>query len=331
MTDHFSRAVRAATPRSRLSPGFDRLRIRHLRLLELIAQRGSLTGAAEALHLSQPSATKMLQELEHACGCALVARNVRGGTLSTAGRHALERLRVALGSLEAARLALHDQPERPLLRVGAFPLAGVALIPRAVAWLAARGTLPRLTLHEDIIPALIDMLCDGQVDCVIGRVSDLESHGARRFDVLPLHDEGFEIACAPDHPLARERRLTLARMRDQPWIAVPHGTYTRQVFDAAFTSAGLVPPVPEMESPSFHTNLATAARTRMLTFAPRSAVRLYVENRRVQRVALAQPFPTDYSAFLTLRDVPAVPAVLLLREALTEIIREGDTPAPVIG
>ena len=42
----------------------DRLRLRHLRLLDLVASTGSLSGAAEALGMSQPGATKMLQELE---------------------------------------------------------------------------------------------------------------------------------------------------------------------------------------------------------------------------------------------------------------------------
>jgi hypothetical protein len=58
------------------------LRIRHLRFLELVAEHGSLTTAAAQLALSQPAATKMLQELESAFGVELVARTTRGAALS---------------------------------------------------------------------------------------------------------------------------------------------------------------------------------------------------------------------------------------------------------
>lgn len=306
----------------------DRLRIRHLRLLELVAVQGSLTAAAEALRISQPSATKMLQELEHAFGCTLVERNVRGGKLSTAGLRALERLRVAIGSLDAAREALAAQPGRPLVRVGTLPLAGVSLIPEAAALLSRRGRMPRIALHEGGVPSVVAMLCAGEVDCVIGRVGDVHAYGEGRFDIVPLSDEGFEVACSPANPLARRRRLTLAQLQGAPWIAAPRGSYTRQVFDAAFVSMGLVPPVPEIESPSFHTSLATAARTGLVAFAPRSAISLYVDNLRVRRVSLAQPFQMDFAAFLTLRGAPQLPAVAWLRDALEEVARRPDPPRP---
>lgn len=307
---------------TRTSHYVDRLRIRHLKLLELIADKGSLTGAADVLRISQPNATKMLQDLEHAFGCPLVQRNVKGGTLSTAGFRVLERLRVAISSLEAAREALCSRPERPLVRVGTLPLAGVSLIPEAVALMSGQGSLPRLELYEGGVSSMVAMLSTGEVDCVIGRVGDINVYGEGRFDITPLCDEGFEVVCSQTNPLAKKRRLTLLQLRDSPWIASPQGSYTRQVFDAAFVSLGLEPPVPEMVSPSFHTSLATAAKSDLVAFAPRTALQPYLENKRVQRVSLAQPFQTDFSAFLTLRGVPALSAVTHLRTVLMEIARK---------
>src|SRR5690606_35462026 len=72
------------TPVEFSSRSLDRLRIRHLRLLELIADTGSLTSTAAALKISQPAATKMLQELERALGCTLVNRTPKGGMLTAA-------------------------------------------------------------------------------------------------------------------------------------------------------------------------------------------------------------------------------------------------------
>lgn len=307
---------------------FDRLRVRHLRLLELIAEHGSLTAAADALQTSQPSTTKMLHELEQAFGCTLVNRSVRGGTLSVAGRNALDRLRVALGSMDAAIDALSSKPDRPLLRIGAVPLAGVTLIPQAVELMTQRQVRPRLELHEGDVSTVVAMLCAGKVDCVIGRVGDIQTYGMHQVNILPLQDEGIEVACAPTNPLAKRRRLSLAHLHDAPWIASPRGSYTRQVFDAAFVSLGLVPPIPEMESPSFHTNLTTASCSDLVAFAPRSAIRLYAEKQRVSRLSLAEPFQIDFLAFLTLRDAPELPAVTLLRSTLTEVVGPANRSTP---
>lgn len=297
----------------------DRLRVRHLRLLDLVARHGSLTAAAQTLRVSQPNATKLLQELEHAFGCTLVARSVRGGVLSEAGHRVLERLKVAMGALDAVRDALASQPARPLVRVGALPLAGVYLIPRAVQALALRGELPRLEIQEGGVPEVVARLSAGEVDCVIGRVGDIQGLGEGRFDIVPLFDEGFEVACASGHPLGRRRRVSLAELQGSRWIVAPRGTYTRQVFDAAFLRQGLEPPAPEIQSPSFHTSLATAACTDLIAFVPRSAARLYRSHGSVRQVSLAEPFQTDHAAFLTLRGVPPLPSVMALQAALQEV------------
>lgn len=306
-----------ASPRS--SARVDRLRVRHLRLLQLVAETGSLTSAANALHISQPSTTKMLQELEHAFGSTLVERNARGGTLSEAGVRALERLRIALGALDAVTRALGDAPQVPLVRIGMLPLAGVALIPALAARLSQHASRPRLQIRESAVDSVLAMLRAGDIDCVIGRVGDVQAADVGRLEVMPLSDERFEVACALRNPLARRRRLTLQQLAQAPWAVTGHGTYTRRIFDSAFVSQGLVPPAPAVESPSFHTNLATAAGSDLLAFAPRTAVQMYVQYGRVRCLSLVQPFQTDYLVFITLREVPALPAMALVRDTLKAI------------
>jgi DNA-binding transcriptional LysR family regulator len=314
----FQSSPAAAPPRK--SPArVDRLRVRHLRLLQLLSDTGSLTGAANALHISQPNATKMLQELEQAFGATLVDRNARGGTLSEAGTRALERLRIATGALDAATHALGDAPQRPLVRIGMLPLAGVALIPALAARLAGPAPRPRLQIREGAVDNVLAMLRAGDIDCVIGRVGDVHPHDVARFDVLPLSDERFEIACGLANPMARRRKLTLQQLTEEPWAVTGHGTYSRKVFDSAFVSQGLVPPTPTVESPSFHTNLATAAASDLLAFAPRTAVQMYVRYGRVRCLSLARPFQTDYLVFITLREVQALPVVDMVRALLKDI------------
>lgn len=298
----------------------DRLRVRHLRLLKLIGTSGSLTAAAAALHIGQPSATKLLQDLEAAFGHVLVDRTTRGGVLSAAGERALERLAIATGALDAIGDAMAADGATPLVRIGILPLAGVFLVPRLVAALAARDALPRMQLREGPVSEVLRLLREGQFDCVIGRISpDMAERNGEEFDIAPLSDEHLEVACGSGHPLARRRRSNLHQLREARWIVPLRGTYTRSVFEAAFVGAGLLPPSPHIESPSFHVSLATVAKTRFLTIAPRSAVDFYASLGHVRKVSLAQPFPMDYAVFVTMRNALPLPAVELVKATLKRL------------
>jgi DNA-binding transcriptional LysR family regulator len=298
----------------------DRLRVRHLRLLELIGNTGSLTAAAAALHIGQPTASKLLQDLEEAFGHVLVDRNTRGGALSVAGERALERLKIATGALDAIGEAMTADAAAPLVRIGMLPFAGVTLIPRLVARLAARDALPRMHLREGPVSVVLALLREGQIDCVIGRISpDIGERDDNAYDILPLNDEHFEIACRPDHLLARRRKLDLHQLGDQSWILPPRDTYTREVFDAAFVSNGVKPPAARIESRSFHVSLATVAETSLLTIAPRSAVDFYASLGRVRKLRLAKPFQTDCAVFVTLKTSVSLPSVELIKWELQKL------------
>jgi len=300
----------------------DRLRIRHLRLLELVDRTGSLTAAAQTLHISQPGATKMLHELEAAFQTTLVDRTTRGGVLSRSGRHALERLRIALGAVQAAGEAAAGKAALPLVRVGMLPLAGVALIPRLVAILARDGDLPRLQLVEGAVSSVLAQLRAGEIDCVIGRIDvDSARHGLNDMDIRALHNERLAVACALGHTLARRRRLTMRQLQDYQWILPTQATYTRQAFEAAFLGQGLAPPEPLIESTAFHTNLATVAQTELLTIAPQSAVAYYQALGKVRSLALATPFPTDFLVFATLKATAGMSSVERIASVLQRIAR----------
>ena len=295
----------------------DRLRIRHLRLLDLVARTGSLTATADALHISQPAVTKMLQELEQAFACTLIERTTRGGQLTAAGERALERLRMALGALDAASAALAVHPEVPLVRIGMLPLVGVHVLPRLIAALEQQGQLPRLWVHENTVNGLLALLARGGLDCVIGRLEAAQPVPmGEQMDIVPLWDECLAIACAPNHALAKRRGLALSALRGQAWILPPRGTHTRDVFEQPFLDQGQLPPTPHIESISFHSNLSMVATSHFLTVAPDSAVEHYANMSMVHKIRLRTPFASGRMVLITHKAAAQSPAVDLIAKAL---------------
>jgi DNA-binding transcriptional LysR family regulator len=295
----------------------DRLKVRHLRLLALVDEFGSLSAAAAALGLTQPAATRMLHELEAAFGAQLVVRQARGARLSDAGLAARERLRQTLASLEVALAATGGRAPIPLLRLGILPLASVTLLPAALARLRAGPAPPRVIISESTVPVMLDALNERRIDCAVGRfeVAALQGRSPGDLAVVPLVEDRLAYVAAPRHRLAR-RGLTLARMAAASWVLPGQGSFTRRAIDQQFLQHGLPPPEAAVESPSFHTSLSIVAATDLIGIAPMSAVQRYESLGLVRRLPLAAEVAPGKVAFLALRESLALPSVAALRDAL---------------
>jgi DNA-binding transcriptional LysR family regulator len=302
-----------------LNQRVERLKIRHLRLLDMIARRGSLSAAAAALGISQPGATKLLHELEAALGLTLIERNARGGQLNAHGHLVLDRLRVALGAMDAAATALALGVDLPLLRVGLLPLVGIEALGRVVQDLLARRQLPRLVLQLGTVEQLVQWLRESEVDCVVGVLGgDLTPQALAPFEITPLWQQSTVVVAARDHPLARRRRVPLADLLDADWVLMPRRSASRKAFDRAFLGAGLVPPAARIETESFHIAMGLVAHTRMLAVVPIGAYRQQAAVLR--RVAMAPAFAPSSVVMLTPKGVvPVLPVVALWRDAFMRV------------
>ena len=83
-----------------------RLTLKHLRLIAAIAEHQQLSLAAQALALTQPSASRSLGEIERLCGDAIFERRVRGMTLTPLGELMARRARNVLEEIGEAPLRL---------------------------------------------------------------------------------------------------------------------------------------------------------------------------------------------------------------------------------
>src|SRR5436190_14921071 len=203
------------------SPGIvDALDPSRLRLLVEVGRRGSISAAADACRIGQPSATKHLKTLEAAVGASLVERNGRSSRLTDAGEVvAAHGLRV-LDTLEAMQeelRALH-KAERGTLTLAASTTPGSYVLPSILqcfadrhpqvdvdvvigssAWVAER------VAHRDVSLGLA-----GEIDFPDGVV-------AESF----LEDEVVGIA-APDELELRRGRASLKQLADKTLLVREH-------------------------------------------------------------------------------------------------------------
>ncbi|MFA6288553.1 MAG: LysR family transcriptional regulator [Opitutaceae bacterium] len=210
-----------------------------LEVFRAVAERLNFTRAAAALHISQPAVTRHIKHLENHYGSPLFLRGPAGISLTDAGRVLLDHARQLDGLTRAMETRLRSR--QPLLsgplRLAASTTIGQYLLPPLLAAFHKKHPAIRITLRtgntEEVVGAMLASRAD------LGLIEG--SSGQRE-----LHTEAFfedEILCvaAPDHPLAKRPRVTLADLRDEPVILREPGSGTRRVVEQALQKAGLPP------------------------------------------------------------------------------------------
>lgn len=126
------------------------LELRHLRYLLAVAEHGNFTRAAEELHISQPTLSQQIKQLERTLGVQLLDRTGRTVRLTDAGAVYTDHARRALRDLAAAERAVHDVQDlsRGHLRLGITPTFTAYLVGPLTAEFHTRHPGVRLTLAE---------------------------------------------------------------------------------------------------------------------------------------------------------------------------------------
>lgn len=198
------------------------LDLERLRALHAVAEHGSVSAAAEVLHVTTSAVSQQLAKLERETGQKLLERNGRGVRLTDAAellaRHAnriLSMVETAEADLEAHRGAVVGQ-----LSVGAFPTTIRGLAAQALTTL--RETHPRLrVLFRESDPSeSIPLVLRGDLDMAIVQDWDNSPMGvpeglARTLLCVDIAD----IALTADHPLAGCDVVDLKELAGDPWIS----------------------------------------------------------------------------------------------------------------
>ena len=191
-----------------------------LEVFRTVARFGSITAAARHLRFTQSAVSRQIAALEAEIGVRVFDRLPRGVALTEEGRTLLPHAEAVLDRLVAARRDLDELLGlgSGRLRVGAFPTAVAALVPRALASFRAAYPQVALSLVEGLTPALLERLTAGDADVAVVSSSPAGQIDPARFDLHHLIDERLLVAVSREHRLARRRTVRLTELADDPFI-----------------------------------------------------------------------------------------------------------------
>jgi DNA-binding transcriptional LysR family regulator len=219
--------------------------LRRLRVLQELAERGTVAATAEAVHLSPSAVSQQLATLSRQVGVVLLERVGRGVRLTPEARLLLHHAAILNSQMEQARADLVDEQTGQVgtVAIGAFATAITGLVAPALG--LVRRDRPGLVVsaHEIQAPECFTRLDAGDLDIV---VTVEWRHAPPRTD--PRYARHHLLADRLDAVLPRghrlaDRQMTLAALAEEPWITGSPGGPCVEVALAACASAGFTPEI----------------------------------------------------------------------------------------
>ena len=267
--------------------------LRHLRYLLAVADHGGFTRAADALHVSQPTLSQQIRQLEDTLGVELFDRTSRAVKPTDAGAAYIECARRVLIELEAGKRALHDVKDlsRGTLRLAMTPTFMAYLIGPLVREYAARFPNIRLQIFELSMDDIEAGLADDSLDVAIAftpvRNADIEC--------IPAFVETLGVMVGPDHPLYEHQGpLAPSDLAQLAFALLSPGFVTRTCIDDYFLLQGITPRV-NIEVNSVITLLEVIRHTAIATILPEP---IATQDRALRRIELQGQAPQRSAALL---------------------------------
>ncbi|MDH0863453.1 LysR family transcriptional regulator [Mitsuaria sp. GD03876] len=209
----------------------------HLAAFQAVVETGSVTAAAERLHVSQPALTREIRALEERLGVPLFDRLPRGMQPTEAGRLLAGYGAQIFKLAEAAETAVAELAglRRGHLAIAASRTTGAYVLPAILDEFRRRHPEVSLALSVSNTGQVQD-----EVRALEAQLGLIEGpHDAEAFDALPLGEDEIVAVAGAKHVLAQRRSLTAAEVGDGELVMREPGSGTREVVARAYASLGL--------------------------------------------------------------------------------------------
>ncbi len=236
---------------------------------------GSLSAAAEALHVSQPAVSKTVRELEDILGVSLFDRSGRQLVLTRAGRTYQQYAGAVMVDLRRAHALVQEAPQQKIrLNIGALPTASTDLMPNAALEFMSIRPDCLICITTGPNGMLMSQLREGELDMVVGRLAP--EQGMRSLTFLQLYSEKVIPVVRAGHPLAGDRwgeaGLADTAFNKFPLMMPPADAVIYPIVRAYLYNYGISDPDPMFENVSLAFGRCVVQRSDTIWFISQGVV-----------------------------------------------------------
>ena len=252
-----------------------------------VARLGSVSRAAEALYVTQPTLTARLHALERVMGDQLFVRTRHGMRLTEAGRAFLPYAERAVRALRDGRQAIEDAASGSAgqLVVAAAPAVSTYILPLVLERFVAGHPRVEMVVRTGHSEDVLQMVLRDEVQLGLGRAlkhPDVE--------LRPFYEEELVLVVPPGHPFTARRRVPLVDVAADQLIMFDRTSSYFEITQAAFLSAG-ASVHGKMELDNIEAAKKMVERGLGVALIPRTAVLRELESRALRLVELEDAPP----------------------------------------
>ena len=215
------------------------MNLRQIEVFRAVMMAGSVSGAAQLLHVSQPAVSRLIAYTETRLGFPLFQR-LRGRLHPTPeARKLFDEVEVLYQNVQRINNLAGDMANQAsgILRIACSPSLSYALMPMAIAAFARHHPDVKVTLDGMLAEALADAVLTQRVDIAVAIVP-LEHP---RIQIHKLFRNHIVAALPPEHPLMRRKRLRITDLRDERVIGYSTETPLAHAIGRLYDGAHLAP------------------------------------------------------------------------------------------
>jgi len=208
-----------------------RLKPTHLMLISKISETKKLQEAVDFMGMSQPAGSRILAEIELEIGASIFQRTPKGMELTLLGESFLKHARIILAELENLEKEIEHIKEGTLGELNVGAVTGPAL---KYVMPAVRKLSPKIDVNIEVGTSRTNLrrLDEGYLEFTIGRIP--EGTDTRGYQTFPIRTEMVEFIVSSDHPIAGQANVTLAQMKEYPWVVQDIGNPIRRAVEEMF-------------------------------------------------------------------------------------------------
>ena len=209
--------------------------IRHIRMFVTVADQGGMSAAAKELHVSQPTVSQAIAELEKYYGVKLFERLSQRLYITKEGELMLSFSRHILDSFDRMEEAMDLTAEKSVLKLGCSVTVGTCLIHDILDKVKEKmpnlQVLVTVTNSSDIEQAILTNEVDlGIVEGIIKSEELLTT---------PICEDELVLVCGKEHPLAKAGKVTASMLQGQNYVSRESGSAERNQMEKKLEEQGI--------------------------------------------------------------------------------------------
>ncbi len=201
--------------------------LRHLKIFIKVADSGSMTAAAKALFIAQPTVSQAVSELEDYYGIKLFERLSKRLYLTEKGTHLLSYARHLTALEDEMEKAMKNPDKSGVINVGASLTIGTYLLPKLVKSFTDQYPLLQIKATVKNTQDIERLIMQNSIDFALveGVVHTPD------ISATPFMDDKLLLVCSKNHPLHKVKKILPADLNNLQFIVREPGSGTRELFE----------------------------------------------------------------------------------------------------